>query len=224
MRTIKRYGNRKLYDTREKRYLTLAHLSELVAQGEKVQVVDNDSGEDITGVVFSKALIDKEKGSKGFLPTELFSSLLQRASALQGAPEKVLGYLRSSWEQGRDQVKELEGVVDARLQGLIDRGKLTAKDAVRFRDQVVDGLKDRWAAIEAGVEKRVSAALQSLPIASRRDVERLEERIGDLADRVEALATPVPARSSRPAAKAPARRPARTGRPARPAARRRRAG
>ena len=220
MRTIKRYGNRKLYDTQEKRYLTLAHLSELVAQGEKVQVVDNDSGEVITGVVLSKALIDKEKDHKGFLPAELFSSLLQRATSLQGAPEKVLAYLKGSWEQGRDQVKELEGVIDSRIQAYIDRGKLTAKEAVKFRDQIVDGLKDRWTAIETGIEKRVSAVLSGLPIASRKDVERLEQRIGALADRVEHLAEPAP----RPAARAAAR-PARPARkPVRPAARKRRAG
>jgi hypothetical protein len=53
-RLIKRYGNRKLYDTQESRYVTLEVIASFVKQGEEVQVVDNDSGEDLTAVTFAQ--------------------------------------------------------------------------------------------------------------------------------------------------------------------------
>ncbi|MGH7857699.1 MAG: polyhydroxyalkanoate synthesis regulator DNA-binding domain-containing protein, partial [Candidatus Binatia bacterium] len=52
-RVVKRYGNRKLYDTQESRYVTLEDISTFVKAGEELRVVDNDSGEDLTAVTFA---------------------------------------------------------------------------------------------------------------------------------------------------------------------------
>jgi polyhydroxyalkanoate synthesis repressor PhaR len=196
VRTIKRYSNRKLYDTREKRYLTLNHLGTLVGRGEKIQVVDNDSGKDITGVILSKALMDKEKESGGgFLPTELFSNLLQ------GKPHELLEYLRATWESGLDQIKGFESEIDRRFKGFLKSGKLTAKDALKLRDSLLDGLRHRWSTLEKALESRIESAIEAIPVASRKDVERIEKQIEDLADLVERITD-----GEEPAArKAPAR-------------------
>lgn len=211
MRTIKRYANRKLYDTAEKRYLTLAHLGELVGDGERIRVVDNDSGEDITNVILSKALSGKEKESGGFLTTELLSNLLQ------GGPNQLLDYLKQSWQTGGEYLNDVEAELDARLKTFIDRGKLSTREALKFRDSLVDGLRGRWQTLEKSVGKGLTSAMDAIPIASRRDVERLEKRLEELAarlgeldaDEVQALAAR-PARTRKPAAKkkAPARKKA----------------
>lgn len=222
MRTIKRYSNRKLYDTREKRYLTLKHLSRMVGDGEKIQVVDNDTGKDITGVVLSKALTGKEKDSAGgFLPAELLSNLLQ------GRPHQLLDYLQSSWETGLEQLKEFEGEIDKRVQGL--KGKLSAKEAKALRDSLLSGFRSRWKALENSLEGRLEAALESMPVASRRDIDRIEAQIEDLGDRLEAIskggssrkAAAKPKRKAtkkKAAKKAPAKRKATKRKPAKKAA------
>lgn len=56
MRVIKKYANRKLYDTSDKKYVAMKTLAELIKSGEEVMVVDNKSGQDITSVVVSQLL------------------------------------------------------------------------------------------------------------------------------------------------------------------------
>ena len=52
-RLIKRYANRKLYDTRDSRYVTLQQIAELVRDGEDVKIIDNKSKEDLTNVTLA---------------------------------------------------------------------------------------------------------------------------------------------------------------------------
>ncbi len=57
-RVIKRYSNRKLYDTRTKRYLTLEEVGVLVKVGENIRVEDSDTGDDLTATVLAKIIAD----------------------------------------------------------------------------------------------------------------------------------------------------------------------
>ena len=58
---IKRYANRKLYNTETSRYITLRGISDLLRQGREVEVVDNETGHDISSLVFSRMLVDEER-------------------------------------------------------------------------------------------------------------------------------------------------------------------
>ena len=64
-RIIKRYGNRKLYDTEAKRYLTLEEVCALVQDGAEVRVLDQATGEDITGRTLSRAVLTPKSGEGG---------------------------------------------------------------------------------------------------------------------------------------------------------------
>ena len=55
---IKRYANRKLYNTATSRYITLKGVGELLDRGDEVRVVDNETGEDITQIALSQILVD----------------------------------------------------------------------------------------------------------------------------------------------------------------------
>ena len=60
-RTIKRYANRKLYDTRESRYVTLEHIAAMVRAGDDVRVVDNTSQADLTTATLAQIIFEEEK-------------------------------------------------------------------------------------------------------------------------------------------------------------------
>ena len=85
---IKRYENRKLYNTQTSRYITLKGISELLEDDEEVQVIDNESGEDITSVTLSQILVDTERSNRA-VPGNLLSELVQRLDVR--APGKVEG-------------------------------------------------------------------------------------------------------------------------------------
>ena len=80
-RMIKRYGNRKLYDTQESRYVTLEAIASFVKQGEEVRVVDNDSGEDLTAVTFAQIILEEERRNNGLLPLPILRKIIQQGEA-----------------------------------------------------------------------------------------------------------------------------------------------
>ncbi len=81
--TIKRYNNRKLYDTVHSRYVTLAELGELIRQGEIIRVIDNDTKNDMTEVTMTQILMaqqkQKQKGLYNLVQSQA-ELLLQRIS------------------------------------------------------------------------------------------------------------------------------------------------
>ncbi len=64
MPLIKRYPNRKLYDTEAKRYVTLENITEMIQKGEEVQVVDYESGEDLTNLTLTQIILEQEKKAR----------------------------------------------------------------------------------------------------------------------------------------------------------------
>jgi polyhydroxyalkanoate synthesis repressor PhaR len=60
-RTIKRYANRKLYDTRDSRYVTLDHIAAMVRAGDDVKVVDNTTRADLTTATLAQIIFEEEK-------------------------------------------------------------------------------------------------------------------------------------------------------------------
>ena len=73
---IKRYANRKLYNTATSRYITLRGIGELLEDDQEVRVIDNETGEDITSVTLSQILVDTERDGRtvpGNLLSELFT-------------------------------------------------------------------------------------------------------------------------------------------------------
>ena len=76
MRTIKKYGNRRLYDTEESRYITQEELATSVRKGIDVTVVDAKSGEDLTQVTLTQILLESRGGTRLF-PTPLLFKLVR---------------------------------------------------------------------------------------------------------------------------------------------------
>jgi polyhydroxyalkanoate synthesis repressor PhaR len=60
-RTIKRYANRKLYDTRDSRYVTLDHIAAMVRAGDDVRVVENTTRADLTTATLAQIIFEEEK-------------------------------------------------------------------------------------------------------------------------------------------------------------------
>lgn len=81
---IKRYGNRRLYNTETKSYVNYEDLSKIVRDGNDIKVVDSKTKEDVTKAVLIQMILEEEKNDKTVLPTEfLFQILRTREDSLQ---------------------------------------------------------------------------------------------------------------------------------------------
>ncbi len=87
-RVIKRYSNRKLYDTQDSRYVTLLQIAEMVRSGEEVQIIDNNSKEDLTEVTLAQIIYEEQKAHSRSVPLQTLKELIHQRT------EKVLTELR----------------------------------------------------------------------------------------------------------------------------------
>jgi len=81
---IKRYGNRRLYNTETRSYINYQDLAKIVRDGSDVQVIDSTSKEDVTKAVLIQVILEEEKNNQTVLPTEfLFQLLRTREDSVQ---------------------------------------------------------------------------------------------------------------------------------------------
>ena len=85
---IKRYANRKLYNTQTSRYITLKGIATLLSHGEEVRVIDKETGEDITQVALSQILVDNQRAREDPSDTLISQILSRGGDALYGAIKK----------------------------------------------------------------------------------------------------------------------------------------
>src|SRR5262249_53805215 len=77
IRVIKRYANRKLYDTQRSRYVTLEQIADMIRSGDDVKIVDNNSKADLTSVTLAQIIFEEEKNKKSFLPLSALRNIIQ---------------------------------------------------------------------------------------------------------------------------------------------------
>lgn len=93
---IKKYGNRRLYDTSSSRYVNLEDIAAIVRQGMEVQVVDARSGEDLTRVILTQIITEDARDKPTGLPLELLRQLIVATD--QTRQEFILWYLKSAFD------------------------------------------------------------------------------------------------------------------------------
>ena len=176
---IKRYPNRKLYDTEAKRYITLDSISELIREGNDVEVRDHETGEDLTGITLSQIIFESEKKNSGYLPSALLANLIR-------AGGDTFDYMRRSVHASMGAVRTLESEIDSRIDGLVKRGELAEDEARKLRDELSN---NRLAGpVDFSViDTQIEAGLHRLNIPSRADVMRLQSQIQTLTSALDGL-------------------------------------
>jgi polyhydroxyalkanoate synthesis repressor PhaR len=89
-RLIKRYENRKLYDTEQSAYVSLADIAQMVRAGGTVEVIDNASGNDLTAQTLTQIILEEGKQGRSALPADMLHDLVRRSSqALDSGLEQI---------------------------------------------------------------------------------------------------------------------------------------
>lgn len=175
MPLIKRYANRKLYDTEAKRYVTLEGIAELIRQGAEVHVVDHASGDDITAQIQAQIIFAEEKRSGGVLPRTILTDLIQTGS-------QKLNELRQALTPDRA-APEVDAEIERRVTRLMERGDLTEKEGLRLLDLLLAVGQEPRLFTDADVERLIRD--RGLP--SRKDMERITRRVDALQAEIDQL-------------------------------------
>lgn len=119
-RLIKKYANRRLYDASQSRHVTLDDVREFIVQGEKIRVVEDKTGEDITRLILLQVIAEQEQFGKPILSTPLLESIIRFYG--NGMQEFMSRYLEKSVETF---MRQQEGV-QAQMAKLMTQAPMTA--------------------------------------------------------------------------------------------------
>jgi len=153
---IKKYANRKLYDTRTSSYITLEGIAGLVRDGHEIKVVDRETGQDLTQVTLSQIVLSEEKRG----PSRLVDGgvLQERGQALLDYVRKTLNVPSDLVNQMERRRGDLEGVFDEAIERALRRLRIPSRndlDKINKRlDQLSAQLKRAGASETARSRKR----------------------------------------------------------------------
>lgn len=186
-RIIKRYANRKLYDTEHSRYVTLDQISEMIRAGDDVKIVDNKTKEDLTTVTLAQIIFEEEKKQRSFLPLGAMRNIIQSggewfAEAQRRVQSILPGKRKDADDTGPAQDEDAppeEGNDEA----------MVKKRSLQSLREWVDHSKHRLEEWQKHVDTRIRETIEGIsPFHSvNKDVRALAERIADLESKLKAL-------------------------------------
>ena len=178
---VKRYSNRKLYNTRESRYITLDELADLVKAGTEIRVVDNDSGEDLTSVTLSQILLENERKKRDALPRLVLTELIQKG-------DKLFDTVRRSISSGFEMLTDAETGLERNIRRLVSRGELSSEEGESLLRRLTDWVRENREDLEGQIDRRIQQIARRLDVPMQEDVDRLKasiERLHSAVDRLE---------------------------------------
>jgi polyhydroxyalkanoate synthesis repressor PhaR len=175
---IKRYTNRKLYDTVESRYVTLDEIAEMVKAGTEVRIVDNRSKEDLTSVTLAQIIFEEEKKTSKM-------SLRTLKDLIRHGGERAAQIVEDTQAELRGRVEAVKQAAEQRVQTLLKTGQQTSDRA----KEMVAASQEAVSQFQRKVDDRVRTAVDGMANLGdlRRDLTSLSDRIADLERKLEQL-------------------------------------
>ncbi len=196
-RIIKRYANRKLYDTEHSRYVTLDQISEMIRNGDDVKIVDNKTKEDLTTVTLAQIIFEEEKKQRSFLPLNAMRNIIQSGGEwFAEAQRRVQSILPGKRKDGEPDT--IDGM-EVETPAIADDG-ISATDEAMVKKRSLQSLRewvehskhrlDEWQKhVDDKIRGTIEGISQSItPWAGvNKDVKNLADRIAELESKLAEL-------------------------------------
>jgi polyhydroxyalkanoate synthesis repressor PhaR len=155
--TIKKYANRRLYDTQRSSYITLEDLAAMVRDGREFRVLDAKSEEDITRSVLAQIIMEEEQRGQTMLPVNFLRQLI----TLYGDSMQALvpGYLEASMDSFRTNQQKLRTAIEGALAG--NPLAEIAKRNIAMLEAATSAFRPQPARSDAGTKDAEIAALKA---------------------------------------------------------------
>lgn len=165
-RIIKRYQNRKLYDTSSSRYVTLDDIAGLIRQGEDVQIIDNQNQDDLTSVTLTQIIFEQEKKKKSLLPLSTLRDIIQSGGG------KIVDFVQNTIESGASSISHAKDEAEKYIEKIIKKGDLSLEEGRHMiKDFIDEKLKTALDAVA------VLPSLHSEIRGLRKKIDQLEAKL-----------------------------------------------
>ena len=186
-RIIKRYANRKLYDTEHSRYVTLDQISEMIRNGDDVKIVDNKTKEDLTTVTLAQIIFEEEKKQRSFLPLNAMRNIIQSGGEwFAEAQRRVQSILPGKRKEEAAEREGKDGEDDAPAPAAPADEAMVKKRSLASLREWVDQSRHRLDEWQKQVDGKIRSTIDNIsqtisPWASiNKDVKTLADRIEEL--------------------------------------------
>ncbi|HXH53548.1 MAG TPA: polyhydroxyalkanoate synthesis repressor PhaR [Sphingomicrobium sp.] len=162
--TIKKYANRRLYDTESSTYITLDRLAQMIREGREFEVVDAKTGEDITRQVLTQIIVDEEARGSTMLPVNFLKQIIGlHGNALQSVVPQYLEAAMDAFQRNQTTIRDAFG--SNVLADIARRNMAMFEDAAKAftgkpppakqsaRDAEVEKLRAELAELQAKVDR-----------------------------------------------------------------------
>jgi polyhydroxyalkanoate synthesis repressor PhaR len=172
VRLIKRYANRKMYDTQSSKYITLEGVADLIRAGDDLRVIDNDSGEDLTAVTFAQIIFEEQKRDNPLIGVPVLRWIIQQGGA-------TLHEIMTSVDRGREALGELAQRSMQQFSHATDRTNPAGR---RLIEDLLEGPQKQLEQLQHRIDAQVRASIERVTghPAVRQEIQRLEENIRTL--------------------------------------------
>lgn len=167
---IKRYANRKLYNSNTRSYITLDDIAQYVQDGDEVQVIDHTTGEDITTATLTQILAQQEKNDVGSMPQVLLQRMVQLSGlTIHSMGESIRAFL--------DPINYTDNEIQRRLEILKKQNSISEVERKRLVDMLTD----------THLHQSLVKTEDDQPAATFEDLQRLIDQIDALEEKLKAI-------------------------------------
>jgi polyhydroxyalkanoate synthesis repressor PhaR len=174
-RVVKRYSNRKLYDTTTSRYVALDDIAAMVRGGEEVEVTDNETGADLTAVTLAQIILEEERRRSSFLSLGLLRELVRSGGST----------LADVTNRSLEALGEMREAAGRRVSDLVSDN--SGRPAIF--DEVLTNSRRRIEELQKRVDQGLKSSFERLRNAPGigAELEKVESGLRDLESRVKSL-------------------------------------
>jgi len=184
-KVIKRYTNRKLYDTVESRYVTLDEIALMIKGGAEVKIVDNRTKEDLTSVTLAQIIFEEEK-KRSQMPLGVLREIIRHGGeAVAGFYAEKAGTIAGKLGELRSKTESIREDIEQRVKGVAGifrpaDGASPVKDVMAAGERAVDEIRGR-------MDTAVKSVVESLGAPAAAEIDRLQKRIQELEKKIAEL-------------------------------------
>jgi len=173
VKVIKRYQNRKLYDTHQSCYVTLDEIAEMIMRGEEVQVIDNRSKKDITSSTLTQIIFEKQKRSDTVIPVQTLRDIIKVGGGT------FSGFLAKSADSGIDILKQAKEDLSRSFSVEPENLRGSFRVTQRAAEDLKKALNNRVSNASTGTREAIAAAQAQL--------HNLSSQLGNIEKLIEAI-------------------------------------
>lgn len=178
IRIIKKYQNRKLYDTKDSCYITLDEIAKLIKKGEDVTVIDNKTKNDVTSIILTQILVDQEKSQKSILPLSMLKNIIREGRG--SLFDFIQRYVIAGFNSEKDSKVEAERYLDK----LVSRGEITKTESKSLLKEL-EGTKDQsFDELKKQIDQVITSTLKEIS-----NLPSLESNINEIYSKLQNIET-----------------------------------